>query len=89
MSIHKLGDLVECTWQPSVSHYDNNKGAMISMKYVIKDEIGIIVGVVKVLETSLRYDVLFSRYKYFHTLADNTFINHSAINRNITQRKSF
>ena len=81
MSIHRLGDLVECTWQPGVSHYDSKRGQMMRMKHVIKDEMGIIVEVEDGSDSTLRYTVLFPRDSYSHTLVAKAFINYSAKER--------
>ena len=81
MSIHRLGDLVECTWQPGVSHYDSKRGQMMRMKHVIKDEMGIITEVEDGTDNTLRYTILFPRHSYSHTLVAKAFINYSAKER--------
>lgn len=81
MSIHRPGDLVECTWQPGVSHYDSKRGQMMRMKYVIKEEMGIIIEVEDGTDSTLRYTILFPRHSYSHTLVAKAFINYSAIER--------
>ncbi len=81
MSLHKVGDLVECTWQPGVSHYDSKRGVMMRMKHVIKDEMGIIIKVEDGTDSTLRYTILFPRYSYSHALVEKAFINYSARER--------
>ena len=81
MSLHKVGDLVECTWQPGASHYDSKRGVMMRMKYVIKDEMGIIIEVEDGTDSTMRYTILFPRYSYSHTLVAKAFINYSAKER--------
>ena len=81
MSFHKAGDLVECTWQPGVSHYDSKRGKMMRMKHVIKDEMGIIIEVEDGTDDTLRYSVLFPRHRCSHALVAKAFINYSAKER--------
>ena len=38
----KAGDLVRCTWQPGVSHIDENECA-VPLNITLKGEVGIIV----------------------------------------------
>ncbi len=77
--IHKVGDLVECTWQPRVSHYNSKSGSTVYMSHVIKDEFGIIVSVSRTDTT--RCCILFPQYNYMHTLVEKAFINYSARSR--------
>ena len=51
------------------------------MKYVIKDELGIIIEVEDGTDSTLRYTILFPRHNYSHTLVAKAFINYSAIER--------
>ena len=81
MSFHKKGDLVECTWQPSVSGYDKKQGRMMRMKHVIKDELGIILEIEDGSDKTLRYTILFPQYNYSHILVEKAFINYSAKTR--------
>ena len=37
----KVGDLVKCTWQPGVSHIENDRA--VPLNITIKGEVGIIV----------------------------------------------
>jgi len=37
----KVGDLVKCTWQPGVSHIENERA--VPLNITIKGEVGIIV----------------------------------------------
>lgn len=81
MSFHKVGDLVECTWQPSVSGYDKVRSRMIRMKHVIKDELGVITKIEKGCDSTVRYCILFPKHNYSHELVEKAFINYSARER--------
>lgn len=60
-----IGDLVRCNYQPGSSGYDDKTKTMVPMKYHIKGELGLVVG--------LRHDgasvVLFAGFGYEHVLS--------------------
>ena len=64
----KVGDLVECVWQPRVAGVDQKTQSCLPMKYTIKGQLGIITRVDK----SRRYHVLFPQFGYTHPLSDST-----------------
>ena len=65
----KVGDLVKCNWQPGTSHIEND--CAVPMKFIIKGEIGIIIGKKEQRYIGSSYNVvLFPKFDYKHTLSD-------------------
>jgi hypothetical protein len=65
----KVGDLVQCIWQPGASGVDKKTECIIPMQYTIKDEFGIIIDIKK-----YRYDIVFPQFNgYTHWLSSNAF----------------
>ena len=66
----KVGDLVKCNWQPATSHIEDD--CAVPMKFVIKGEIGIIIGkrAQRYMDSSYNV-VLFPKFGYKHTLSDS------------------
>lgn len=62
----KVGDLVECVWQPKVAGVDKKTQCCLPMKYTIKGQLGIITRIDK-----RRNFVLFPRFGYTHPLSDS------------------
>ena len=66
----KVGDLVKCNWQPATSHIEDD--CAVPMKFVIKGEIGIIIGKREQRYMDNSYNVvLFPKFGYKHTLSDS------------------
>jgi len=66
----KVGDLVKCNWQPATSHIEND--CAMPMKFIIKGEIGIIIGRREQRYMDSSYNVvLFPKFGYKHTLSDS------------------
>lgn len=66
----KVGDLVKCNWQPGTSHIEND--CAVPMKFIIKGEIGIIIGKRDQRHIGSSYNlVLFPKFGYKHTLSDH------------------
>ena len=82
--IYKVGDLVECTWQPRSAGYNKSQSVRKPMLYTIKNEMGIVVNVRDRVNTwshspkYVRCDVLFVKFGYIHTLISSKLINYSA-----------
>jgi hypothetical protein len=70
----KVGDLVQCTWQPRSSHIDENDCAA-PMLHTIKGEMGLITEVLhsKYSPQSPRYQITFPQLGYMHPLSDSAF----------------
>ena len=66
----RIGDLVRCTFQPSVSRVEND--CAMPMKHHIKGEIGIITEIRDGHEFR-QYNVLFTHLGYTHSLSDSGF----------------
>jgi hypothetical protein len=64
----KVGDLVECIWQPG-THFVQNGHAVV-MPHNILGEIGIIIGLVQ----GGRYEIAFPKFGHIHRLASCAFI---------------
>jgi hypothetical protein len=67
----KVGDLVKCNWQPSVSRIDKETQCCIPMQYTIEGEYGIIVRKKEQYCTGSYNVVLFPKFNYEHTLSDS------------------
>ena len=66
----KIGDLVKCNWQPGSSHIEDD--CAMPMKFIIKGEIGIIIGRREQRYMDSSYNVvLFPKFGYKHTLSDS------------------
>ena len=62
----KVGDLIKCTWQPTARSIQSGYE---EMKFTIKGECGVIVedwG-------GNRYEILFPKFNYLHTLSFRAF----------------
>lgn len=62
----KVGDLVKCHWQPSVSRVDKETQRCVMMQHMIKGEYGIIIRKRGALTV-----VLFPKFGYEHPLCDS------------------
>jgi hypothetical protein len=66
----EVGDLVKCNWQPGSSHIEDD--CAVPMKFIIKGEIGIIIGKREQRYMDSSYNVvLFPKFDYKHTLSDS------------------
>jgi len=64
----KVGDLVQCNFQPRCGGYDRKKKCLKTMVHAIKGELGIIIAI----DQHERRSVMFPQFGYVHTLAPST-----------------
>ena len=71
----KVGDLVQCIWQPGVAGVDQKTHACLPMKYTIKGELGLITNVLhSEYNTTPRYQITFPQLDgYTHPLSHSAF----------------
>jgi len=63
----RIGDLVRCTFQPSVSRVEND--CAMPMEYHIEGELGIITEIRKGHDPKPYFRVLFPQFGYTHTIS--------------------